>query len=262
MMSMMIVGNLSKTFFGQKLAFWLTVGVSSLLFLVGQLDLADGWRSILCLNIGGIGLISCLGFSELGRRFDHREMEQLRSSSTTDVLTGVGNKKFFDQEIARRVTQLRRYNTSCSLLLIDADYFRTINSTWGRDVGDQALKALVRAITATLRDIDLVFRIDGQRFAALLPETQANNAAIAAERVRVAISELQVPAINRHIQISVSIGGAELLTGENAKSWYRRADNTLFEAKQSGRNRVLFDYQSNAPIADDELLCKVEFTQP
>lgn len=259
---MMIAGNPSLTVFGQKLFLWLTVAVSVLLFFIGQFDLVDGWRSILCLNIGGIGLISCLGISEICRRHDHQEIEQLRSSSTTDVLTGVGNKKFFDQEISRRVTQLRRYNNPCSLLLIDVDDFKKINSAWGRDVGDQALKALVRAITATLRDIDLVFRTDGQKFAALLPETQANNAAIAAERVRVAVSELRIPAIDRHIQISVSIGGAELLSGENAKNWFKRAENTLFEAKQSGKDRVVFDHQSTSPIADDELLSKVEFTQP
>lgn len=258
----MIAVNLSKTYFGQKLILWLIVSVSVLLFFVGQFELIDGWQAILCLNIGGIGLISCLGISEINRRCDRQEIEQLRISSTIDLMTGVGNRKSFDQEIGRRVTQLRRYNTPCSLLLIDADYFRTINSTWGRDVGDQALKSLVRAITATLRDIDLVFRIDGQKFAALLPETQASNATIAAERVRTAIGELQIPATNRRIQISVSIGGAELLVAENAKNWFKRADNTLFEAKQSGRNRVVFDNQSNAPIADDELLGKAEFTQP
>jgi hypothetical protein len=60
----------------------------------------------------------------------------------------------------------------------------------------------------------------------------------------------------------VSIGGAELLSAENAKNWFKRTENTLVEAKQSGKDRVVFDYQSISPIADDELLSKVEFTQP
>lgn len=254
----MITGNLSQTFLGQKLVLWIVGAVSVLLFCVGQFDFIGNSKSLVCLNFGGIGLISCLGFSELSRRSDRNEIQQLRQNSTTDSLTGAGNRRSFEQELSRRVTQYRRYSTPCSLLLIDADFFKTVNNTWGREIGDQVLKALVRAMTATLRDIDLVFRIDGQRFAALLPETQASNAAIAAERVRVAIGELRIPAINRHIQISVSVGGAELLIAENAKNWFKRADDTLFEAKQCGRNRVVFDYQSNSPIADDEILSRAE----
>lgn len=255
---MMITGNLSQTCFGQKLVLWIAGAVSVLLFCVGQFGFLDSWNSLICLNVGGVGLISCLGFSELNRRSDQNEIRQLRDNSITDSLTGAGNRRSFEHELSRRVTQYRRYSTPCSLLLVDADFFKTINNTWSREVGDEVLKALVRAMMATLRDIDLVFRIDGQRFAALLPETQASNAAIAAERVRVAIGELRIPAINRHIQISVSVGGAELLMAENAKNWFKRSDNMLFEAKQCGRNRVVFDYQSNSPIADDEILSQSE----
>jgi len=131
------------------------------------------------------------------------------------------------------------------MLVIDVDHFKSINDTWGHDVGDQVLVALVRVITATLRDIDLLFRVGGEEFAALLPETDGKNAATAAERVRAAISDLQIPVGNRRIQINASVGGSQLLSSDSTETWYKRADNALLEAKQSGRDRVVFYTSSN-----------------
>jgi diguanylate cyclase (GGDEF)-like protein len=236
----MIAMNSADTLKKHGWIMWLAVGASAALICMGQFGFVDGWRAILFLNTGGIGLISCLGLSELGRRHDEREIRRLREVATMDPLTGTGNRRWFDQELGRRVTQFRRYRTPCSLLVIDADHFKSINDTWGHDVGDQVLISLVRVITATLRDIDLLFRIGGEEFAALLPETEGVNAAIAAERVRVAISELQIPVGSRRIQINASVGGSQLLSNDSGESWFKRADNALLEAKQQGRDRVVF----------------------
>jgi len=244
-----IAGNLQK----QQMPIWFAVCVSTLLLCLGQFGFVEGWRAILFLNTGGIGLISCLGLSELRRRFGEQEIRRLQEAATTDPLTGVCNRRSFDTEINRRVTQFRRYGTPCSLLIIDADHFKSINDTWGHDAGDQVLISMARVITATLRDIDQLFRIGGEEFAALLPETVGENSRKAAERVRQAVSESQIPAGNRRLEVTISIGGSELLTDDNAETWYKPADRQLYAAKIGGRNRVSFDCPIERP--DGPLNC-------
>lgn len=229
----------------QRLPVWIAVCISTMLLCLGQFGWIEGWPAIICLNTGGIGLISCLGLSEIRRRIDEQEIARLKEVSTTDALTGAGNRRAFDQEMSRRLTQFRRYGTPCSLLVIDVDHFKSVNDTWGHDVGDQVLVALARSISATLRDIDLLFRIGGEEFAALLPETQGKNAVIAAERVREAVNETQIPAGKLRIQVTASVGGAQLLPNDNVESWFKRADIELFDAKQGGRNRVAFKFSFN-----------------
>lgn len=230
-------GNLHK----HQIPIWSAVCVSTLLLCLGQFGFVEGWQAILFLNTGGVGLISCLGLSEIQRRFGEQEIRKLQAVATTDPLTGVGNRRSFDQEITRRVTQFRRYGTPCSLLIIDADHFKTINDTWGHDAGDQVLISMAKVIAATLRDIDPLFRIGGEEFAALLPETVGPNARTAAERVRVAVSESQIPAANRRLEVTVSVGGAELLVDDSVESWFKRADTQLYAAKKGGRNRISLD---------------------
>ncbi|MFN6161799.1 MAG: GGDEF domain-containing protein [Planctomycetota bacterium] len=242
---MMISKSSAETLKQNEGIIWLAVCVSAGLICLGQFGLGNGWQSLLVLNSGGVGLISCLGLSEIRRRSDEQEIQRLHEVATTDALTGTGNRRWFDQEMGRRVTQFRRYRTPCSLLVIDVDHFKNINDTWGHDVGDQVLVALVRVITATLRDIDMLFRVGGEEFAALLPETDGKNAATAAERVRAAISDLQIPVGNRRIQINASVGGSQLLSSDSTETWYKRADTALLEAKQSGRDRVVFYTSSN-----------------
>jgi diguanylate cyclase (GGDEF)-like protein len=250
---MMVTKTLSDNLKKQGLPVWAAVCISTVLLCIGQFGLVDGWRAVLFLNVGGIGLISCLGLSEIRRRFDEQEILRLKEAATSDPLTGVGNRRSFDQELSRRVTQLRRYATPCSLLIIDVDYFKSINDTWGHDAGDQALISMAKVITGTLRDIDLLFRIGGEEFAALLPETEGTNARIAAERVRVAISESQIPIQtgNFRIEITASVGGAQLLPHDSAESWFKRADQELYSAKRAGRNCVAFD---GIPSPTDKLV--------
>lgn len=222
------------------LPLWLAVGASFCLLFLGQFQLVTGWRAVMFLNVGGIGLIACLALSELRRRNGEMEILRLMAVATTDPLTGVGNRRSLDQEISRRMAIFRRYQTPCSLLLIDADHFKAINDTHGHDVGDRVLQAIVRSVQATLRDIDFLFRLGGEEFVALLPETGAANAAIAAERIRTAVNQLRVPVNGQLLQFSVSQGGAQLDGKDSPESWLKRADEALYEAKRAGRNRVVF----------------------
>lgn len=222
------------------LPLWLAVGASFSLLCMGQFQVVTGWQAVMFLNVGGIGLIACLALSELRRRNGELEILRLRAVATTDSLTGIGNRRSFDLEVSRRMAIFRRYQTACSLLLIDADHFKAINDTYGHDAGDRVLQAIARSIQAILRDIDFLFRLGGEEFVALLPETDAAKAAIVAERIRTAVSQSRVPAEGHLLQVSVSQGGAQLNLKDNPKSWLKRADDALYEAKRTGRNRVVF----------------------
>lgn len=226
------------------LPLWFAVCASTVFLCLGQFQIVEGWQGMLMLNTGGLGLISSLGLSELRRRSDEEELRKLREVASTDPLTGTGNRRWFDQEMNRRVTQFLRYGNTCSLLMIDVDHFKSINDTWGHDVGDHALKAVTKVIAATLRDTDLLFRVGGEEFAALLPETEISNAIIVAERIRIAVVELMIPMEFNPIRLTVSVGGAQLLANESMGVWLKRADKALYRAKQNGRNRSLFDFAS------------------
>jgi len=230
----------SGRFLPKTLSLWVTVFASALFLCIGQFGIIDGLHSAIFLNTGGIGLITCLGLSEVRRRCSEQEIYKLREVATTDPLTGVGNRRSFDQELSRKITQFHRYGTPCSLLIIDADHFKSINDRWGHDVGDLVLKSLVHAMSSTLRDIDLLFRIGGEEFGAFLPETESSNARIAAERIRVAVSELEIssPGNQEGLRVTVSIGGSQVQFVDCTEGWFKRAENALYDAKRQGRNRV------------------------
>jgi diguanylate cyclase (GGDEF)-like protein len=222
----------------KDLPIWLTIFGSVTMLCLGQFQLVDSSVAMLYLNIGGIGLIACLGLSELRRRLGEREIHQLREAATTDALTLVGNRRAFDGELTRRIALFRRHRTTCSLLMIDADHFKAVNDRWGHDVGDLALKSIAKAISATLRDIDLLYRFGGEEFVALLPETRAEEAGIAGERIRRAVNQVRIRIEDQILSFTVSVGCAELNASDNQDSWIKRADEALYSAKKNGRNRV------------------------
>jgi|GEM_PF-5594818 len=237
----------------KDLPIWLTIFGSVTLLCLGQFQFVDSSFAMLYLNIGGIGLIACLGLSELRRRLGEKEIHQLREAATTDALTLVGNRRAFDIELTRRVAMFRRHRATCSLLFIDADHFKAINDRWGHDLGDLALKSLAKAISATLRDIDLLYRFGGEEFVALLPETRAEEAGIAGERIRKAVNQVKIRIAEETISFSVSIGCAELNASDNQDSWIKRADESLYSAKKNGRNRVEVGLLSNKESGPSEL---------
>jgi len=228
---------------------WFAVCGSTFLLCLGQFQLVEGWNGVLLLNTGCIGLISSMALSEIRRRYDEEEIRRLREVATTDPLTGAGNRRWFDQELNRHATQFRRYGNPCSLLIIDVDLFKSINDTWGHDAGDHALKAVVKVISMALRDTDYLFRIGGEEFAALLSETELASAKTVAERIRLAVSDLRIPTELSQIQLTVSVGGAQLQPIEDIENWFKRADSALLTAKQNGRNRTQFSIsESNVSV--------------
>jgi two-component system, cell cycle response regulator len=128
--------------------------------------------------------------------------------------------------------------------MFDVDHFKTINDEHGHDVGDQALRAVA---DAAARANDVVGRIGGEEFAILLADTDQLSALEAAERLRAAIAELWIRTEGRTVSVTCSFGAAEWSEGDSIDRFLKRADDALYEAKRSGRNRVIGSPQVKAP---------------
>ena len=130
----------------------------------------------------------------------------------------------------------RRNSGPASLLLIDVDRFKRINDQFGHAKGDAVLKGIVSLVANRSRKLDLLFRIGGEEFMLLLPDTQEAAAALVAEQLRASVAES--PLLDDR-QLTVSIGVGELQLGESLDSWMKHADDALYAAKKAGRNRVV-----------------------
>lgn len=172
------------------------------------------------------------------------EMELVRREAMVDSLTGIANRKLFDDEILRMVIEAHNENKPLSLLMLDIDHFKTFNDTYGHQVGDQVLKLVARTLKDGVKGRDLPARYGGEEFAVLLPETLASAADIVANALRKTVSEKEI--INRTTgerlgRITLSIGAAQLMRNEKPSSLIERADYALYIAKHQGRNRVVVD---------------------
>lgn len=166
---------------------------------------------------------------------------QLLTDSITDPLTQVANRRYFNQRCKEAFARFQRLDEPYFLLLLDIDHFKAINDSYGHDVGDQALKALVDNLAHNLRaDVEVLARLGGEEFAVVCHGVeQAEAAAALSERMRTGIAECPIVIGGHAIHVTVSIGVA----GPNRQdmSWedaYRRADQALYAAKTGGRNRV------------------------
>ncbi len=181
----------------------------------------------------------------------HRVMfytRELLRIAATDALTGCFNRRGFTDRALAELARAKRYGRSTSMLLIDADHFKRINDTYGHPAGDIVLKRLADGIAKTLRPQDLVGRIGGEEFAALLPETGLRAAAKAAERIRTGIEEMTILTDEGPVAVTVSIGVTEFEPDErHFEAAMARADIELYAAKAAGRNRV--EYARVAELA-------------
>ena len=170
----------------------------------------------------------------------HRQLElELQQQASTDVLTGLANRRAFFNEGPRMLERARRYRHDCALLMIDIDHFKAVNDQYGHHAGDRVLRAMADRLRDVLRQADLVARLGGEEFAALLPETDVPAALQAAERVREICASLgpQLEGFS-DMGVSVSIGVAQWRAGETLDHLLERADAALYRAKRAGRNRV------------------------
>lgn len=161
--------------------------------------------------------------------------QRLEELATTDMLTGLRNRRAFESALDQELAIAERRATPLSLLIVDADHFKRVNDNHGHAAGDQVLQTLACLLEGVARTIDIVARVGGEEFAVLLPNTDEAGALAVAERMRVAVAEASWP----EAAVTVSIGSATRLRGETAASLGTRADQALYRAKESGRNCVV-----------------------
>lgn len=165
---------------------------------------------------------------------------ELLKLATHDALTGVYNRRRFDEKLAESSLLFQRTGRPFALLFIDADHFKKINDTHGHAVGDEVLQRIAQLIQGTTRETDFVARYGGEEFAVLLPEIeQPDCPEVVAEKIRAAIAGAGFGSIGQ-VTVSIGIGLAEL-SDSNTTALIKRADQQLYQAKWSGRNRVAYN---------------------
>lgn len=158
--------------------------------------------------------------------------------AATDGLTACLNRNAFELQVRARVSDERRLIRSGALLIVDADRFKLINDRYGHQAGDRALELIAETLRATIRAGDLIGRLGGEEFGVFLPNIDPVSAGRVAERLRVAVSGIAFIANGKRHPLSVSIGGVSFDDTANFESLFRQADDRLYHAKESGRNRV------------------------
>lgn len=172
----------------------------------------------------------------------HEELYQL---ATADSLTDLYNRRQFLELIDREIARATNYKRPLSLLIMDLDHFKSVNDKYGHPSGDLVLKKVAMVLRGQAREEFIVARIGGEEFAIVLPESRLEQSVEFAERLRIAISELEFSLNDEIKQITVSIGAATWLNGMSATGdLMRAADEQLYRAKQGGRNRVCSDLNS------------------
>lgn len=170
---------------------------------------------------------------------ERKAMErELRRLATVDPLTGAFNRRHFMAESNHELDRAARYGNPLSLVMLDIDHFKKVNDTHGHAIGDEALKVLVTTAEAVLRDVDVLGRLGGEEFAVMLPETGADGAMEAAERLREAIAQIRVPLPDGGMLSFTASLGIAVRENDDIEHMLARADTALYRAKQNGRNRV------------------------
>lgn len=162
----------------------------------------------------------------------------LKGQATTDALTGVFNRRYFEEALDVQIAQARSYGEPLCLLIIDVDHFKAINDRFGHQVGDLVIVEVAGLLTDGLRKSDLLARWGGDEFLVMLPHTSAQEASDLAERLRRSIAGHGFPVVP---QVTGSFGVAVLQPEESANDFFARADSVLYAAKAAGRNQVKLD---------------------
>ncbi|MCB0877790.1 MAG: GGDEF domain-containing protein [Thermoleophilia bacterium] len=177
----------------------------------------------------------------VGERVTHlrRRVGRFVQRSFTDRLTGLFNYDFLQAQVRYEIDRVRRYGGSCSILVLDLDHFKRFNDTHGHQAGNLLLRAMADSVRREKRDSDFAARFGGEEFVVLVPG-DARDAVRLAERLRRAVAQLQLPQLGPEGRVTVSIGVASFPDqADNAAELFERADQALYVAKDSGRNRTI-----------------------
>lgn len=165
-----------------------------------------------------------------------RAKQQAEHIAKHDALTGLGNRRKFDEAFAVEINRVQRHGGKLCIMMADIDHFKKINDRYGHSVGDEVLVRFGELLRLLMRPTDVVARIGGEEFVVLMPHTEISKAAATAERLRAYLAGRLVGPLKE--PVTVSIGVAQLEKREDCESLLRRADRALYHAKRSGRNNV------------------------
>lgn len=165
------------------------------------------------------------------------EYEDLFEQASNDSLTGLSNRRVFEERIHGMIDSARRHDHPLSMISMDLDKFKAINDNLGHQMGDDVLVAVSKVLKDAVRSTDLLIRMGGDEFLLILDNTDLDNARILAERLCLAVEQLDIWA-NSTTKLGVSIGLSQLNKTESLKKWLERTDDILYHAKAEGRSRV------------------------
>lgn len=218
--------------------------IFNILFLVGmsvvsfvKFPEADFWRITFSL---GLTCLFVMIFAWLVGRLQ-RELTRL---ATTDPLTGCLNRSQLADVLNVQIQMRERYERVCSVVLMDLDYFKLINDRWGHLAGDRVLQELPKRILRRLRESDQLFRVGGEEFMLVLPETRQKDADQLAQEL---LTNISATPFGDDIRVTASASVAEVCKGETWSVWLNRADQALYQAKERGRNQVVCAMEGSPP---------------
>jgi diguanylate cyclase (GGDEF)-like protein len=164
--------------------------------------------------------------------------ETLEHAALTDALTGMQNRRYFDEALRQYLDAFGRIGKPVGLMIFDLDHFKQVNDTHGHDVGDEVLRSVANCLKDMTRYHDVVSRMGGEEFAVVAPNMNIDMLTRLAERIRKGIAAMPILSGNVRLRVTSSVGLAVWDGKESAEEFLRRADMLLYEAKRQGRNRV------------------------
>ncbi|HEX6995224.1 MAG TPA: GGDEF domain-containing protein [Gammaproteobacteria bacterium] len=234
---------------GPQQVYWAYPAMMACFYLVGPrgaialtLTMAGGLLAQLLGNVEPlrlaaiqVTLVVTMAFAASFSVLNERQQQELLRLATRDPLTGVGNRRAFMSRLAHVMAAFQRNRVPSSLVMLDVDHFKRINDAHGHAAGDEVLKTIARRIESRIRVTDGLYRIGGEEFVVVIEGHGIETAAHIAEELRERIEAVDlVPGIS----VTVSVGAAEIRERESHEAWLRRADEAMYAAKRSGRNRV------------------------
>lgn len=170
-----------------------------------------------------------------------RNVHYYRDLSITDELTGLYNRRYFENKMRQELTRAFEKEQSLALIIMDIDFFKKYNDTYGHWQGDQVLRKFSEGVLNVLDDRQMAFRFGGEEFVILLPNSNREDAAVIAEKIRSDFeAKAFTPNVTTSVHVTVSVGVSILKSTDTKEALFQRADKALYQAKTSGRNRVIF----------------------
>lgn len=167
------------------------------------------------------------------------QFKQAVMQAHSDALTGVKNRSTFDESLGREINLAKRYGQDFTMLVIDIDFFKKVNDTYGHKAGDDALKLVASSIQKSIRTTDMLFRYGGEEFVVLLGNTDCEKSYCIADRILESVRRIEMKINDHALDLTVSIGMACLNMQDNSESLFNRADAAMYSAKNDGRDQII-----------------------